>query len=153
MPAVIIGVGNRLRGDDAVGCLVIEALKDCVDAVLFDAESAPENHIEPAVEAHPSRILFIDACDFGGSPGEFRLFGRDELERLALGLVSTHTLPLTMTAQLLEQRTGAGVWLLGVQPARVEFGAGVSRPVARALPGIVRLVREWLSAEPPAGAS
>uniref|UniRef100_A0A7C4GBL5 Hydrogenase 3 maturation endopeptidase HyCI n=1 Tax=candidate division WOR-3 bacterium TaxID=2052148 RepID=A0A7C4GBL5_UNCW3 len=146
---VVIGVGNRLRGDDAVGCSVIDALKGKVAALLFDAESAPENFIEPAVETKPTRILFIDACDFGGKPGEFKLFGREEIGRLALGLVSTHTLPLTLTAELLEQRTGAEVWLLGVQPARLEFGAQMSRQVAKALPAIVEFVRDWLSAAPP----
>lgn len=145
--AVIIGVGNRLRGDDAIGCLTVDALKGRVSVVIFDAETTPENYIEPTVEARPSRILFVDACDFGGMPGEFRLFGQRELERLARGMVSTHTLPLTMTAELLTQRTGAEVWLLGVQPAQVEFGAGMSHSVAEALPGIVRFISEWLGAE------
>jgi len=150
---VIIGVGNRLRGDDAVGCLAVEALRDRVAAVLFDAETTPENFIEPAARANPGRVLFIDACDFGGEPGEFRLFGRAEFERLAMGLVSTHTLPLTLTAELVGQRTGAEVWLLGVQPARLEFGTQVSRPVAAALPGIVRFVCDWVSRGPDAAAA
>ncbi|MEO0085213.1 MAG: hydrogenase 3 maturation endopeptidase HyCI [candidate division WOR-3 bacterium] len=145
--AVVVGVGNRLRGDDAVGCLVVEALKGRTDAALFDAETAPENYIEPVAKLNPARILLIDACDFGGRPGEYRLFGRDEIERLAMGLVSTHALPLTMTAQLLGQRTRADVWLLGVQPERVDFGAGMSRAVAKAMPAIVEFVREWLCPE------
>ncbi|UCG43932.1 MAG: hydrogenase 3 maturation endopeptidase HyCI [candidate division WOR-3 bacterium] len=146
--AVVVGVGNRMKGDDAVGCLVADELtapEKAFQAKVYDAGTAPENYIEPIVELDPDRVLFIDACAFGGEPGEFRLFGREEMDRLAAGLVSTHTLPLSMTAALLGQQTKATIQLLGIQPQSLEFDAGLSEPVSRAMPGIVEFVKVWVA--------
>jgi hydrogenase 3 maturation protease len=154
----VLGVGNRLRGDDAVGPLVIDRLRagrpevpawkseaegDGVP-VLFDCGTAPENFIEPVLKAGARRVLFIDACAFGADAGEFRLFDRAEIDQLAMGLVSTHTLPLTLTVELIAQRSGADVRLLGIQPARIEFGQELSAPVSRGLSRVVEFVRAWL---------
>ncbi len=144
--AVVLGIGNRMRGDDAVGSLVTDQLSGIQGAQVIDAETAPENHIEPIVRLKPERVLIVDACDFGGRPGEFRLFDRNEIGRLAGGIVSTHTLPLSMTVELLEKRVRAEIRLLGVQPARVEFGETLSEPVARALPELAAFIRQWVDA-------
>jgi hydrogenase maturation protease len=89
----------------------------------------------------------IDCCDFGAEAGEFRLFSRKELEELSYGLLSTHTLPLSLTVELLSVETGAAIELLGVQPERIEFGEDVSEPVQRALPAVVEFVRNWAAAK------
>jgi len=143
---VLVGVGNRLRGDDAIGCAVIDELGELEGVKVIDAGNTPENYLEPIARLEPERILIVDACDFGGRPGEFRLFGRDEIERLSYGLLSTHTLPLSLTAEMLARETGADIRLLGVQPARVEFGQDLSVPVAKALPEVVAFVRAWAGA-------
>ena len=143
---VVLGVGNRMRGDDAVGCLVCDELKEFAGAVVFDGELAPENYIIPILDFGPSRVMIVDACDFGGKPGEFRLFSREDIDRLAGGLVSTHTLPLTMTAAMLDQQLDAEIVLLGIQPAAIEFGAGLSEPVSAALPRLVQSIRDWVGA-------
>lgn len=140
--AAIIGVGNRLRGDDAVGPAVIERLGCVEGARTFDAGPVPENYLEPVAELSPGRILFVDACDFRAEPGEFRLFEMPDIERLGAGLVSTHTLPLTVTAQLFAA-AGARVSLLGVQPASLEFDAPLSDAVSSALPAVLAAVRAW----------
>ncbi len=143
-PAAVVGVGNPLRGDDAVGPAVIERLGKLAGARLFDAGPAPENYLGPVGALRPERILFVDACDFRAAPGEFRIFEMPEIERLAAGLVSTHTLPLTMTAQLFAAE-GARVSLLGIQPESLEFGAPLSGPVERALPAVLAAVRAWVA--------
>jgi hydrogenase 3 maturation protease len=154
----VLGVGNRLRGDDAIGPRVIDELREKTAAVLFDCGTAPENFIGPVVEARPERILFIDACAFGAGPGEFRFFDREQIDELAAGLVSTHTLPLSMTVALLGQElratesvlgSAAGpnrpeMALLGVQPRRLEFGEELSAELTAALPLLVRAVCDWV---------
>jgi len=132
--AVVVGVGNRFRGDDAVGPLVIDELAGSDGLELIDAGSAPENYIEPVVRLDPGLLVFVDACDFGGQPGEFREFGRDEIDRLAGGLVSTHTLPLTMTVALLGEQVRSEIVLLGIQPEQLDFNAGLSDRVRAAVP-------------------
>jgi hydrogenase 3 maturation protease len=143
---VVIGVGNRMRGDDAVGCMVIDELAGFDLAATIDAGNAPENYIQPVTQLAPGRVLVVDACDLGARPGEFRLLDRRAIEDLSYGLLSTHTLPLTLTIEMLVQETGAEVQLLGIQPGRIEFGQGLSEEVAQALPAVVRFVRDWSQA-------
>ena len=162
---VVLGVGNRLRGDDAVGCLVCDELKGTVPALpdrglrgqrglspkppdlfVLDCGSAPENYVQPIADRSPERILIIDCCNYGAKPGESRLFSREEVGRLSYGLLSTHTLPLTLTIEMLSLETRAAIELLGIQPERIEFGEDLSEPVQRALPAVVEFVRNWAKA-------
>ena len=92
---------------------------------------------------NPTRILIVDCCNYGAKPGESRLFSREEVDHLSYGLLSTHTLPLTLTIQMLSLETGATIELLGIQPERMEFGEDLSEPIQRALPAVVEFVQHW----------
>ncbi len=140
---VVLGVGNRLRGDDAVGCILCDELAGLAGTHVIDCADTPENYVEPVARLRPRRILVIDCCDFGAEAGEFRLFSRQELEDLSYGLLSTHTLPLSLTVELLSVETGATIELLGIQPERIEFGEEPSERVQSALPAVVEFVRNW----------
>ena len=151
----VLGVGNRLRGDDAVGCIVCDELQKTSSSSLvpgpssipglfiLDCGSTPENYIQPVADRNPTRILVVDCCDYGAKPGEFSLFSREQVDRLSYGLLSTHTLPLTLTIEMLALETGATIELLGIQPERMEFGEDLSEPIRRALPGVVEFVQNW----------
>jgi hydrogenase maturation protease len=113
---------------------------------VIDCADVPENFVEPVAKLAPRRVLVIDCCDFGAEAGEFRLFSRQELEELSYGLLSTHTLPLSLTVELLSVETGATIELLGIQPERIEFGTDLSPSVQAALPALVERVRDWVRA-------
>jgi hydrogenase 3 maturation protease len=151
----ILGVGNRLRGDDAIGCIVCDELQkpgpsslvprpSSVPALyVLDCGSTPENYVQPIADRKPTRILAVDCCHYGAKPGEFRLFSREEIDSLSYGLLSTHTLPLTLTIEMLSMETGATIELLGIQPESIEFGEELSESVQRSLPAVVEFVRNW----------
>lgn len=172
---VILGVGNRLRGDDAIGCIVCDELlgaaepagtdspprhqdteKPFADSALvprpsslipplfvLDAGNTPENFLQPIADRKPTRILIVDCCNFGGEPGEFRLFSREEIEQLSYGLLSTHTLPLNLAVGMLALETMATIELLGIQPEQLEFNTELSAPLRAALPALVQFIRDW----------
>jgi hydrogenase 3 maturation protease len=145
---VVLGVGNRLRGDDAVGCIVCDELQKTgpslvPDLFVLDCGSTPENYIQPVASRNPTRILVIDCCNYGAKPGEFRLFSYEEVSELSYGLLSTHTLPLTLTIEMLSLETHATIELLGIRPERIEFGEDLSEPVRRSLPAVVEFVQSW----------
>lgn len=140
----IVGVGNRDRGDDAVGCVAVDLLAGFGEAALFDAGVAPENTIQSLVRLGPRHILFVDACMLGMQAGEFRIVERVELDSLAGNLTSTHALPLTMTIAMLEMELGpVSISLLAVQPACLDLGGSLSQPVTAALPRVVESCRRW----------
>ncbi len=127
----ILGIGNRLWRDDGVGSVLAERLKAAnPEAPIFDGGMAPENYLEKVAAARPEHILLIDAADFGGEPGEWRLFSGEEL---AFTGVSTHAGSPRMLAAYLEERTGARVELLAIQPADAGEGSELSPKVAAAV--------------------
>jgi hydrogenase 3 maturation protease len=155
---VVLGVGNRLRGDDAVGCIVCDELQKTGFApelnspspvpglFVLDCGNAPENYVQPIADRKPDRILIVDCCDYGAKPGEFRVFDRSDIDRLSYGLMSTHTLPLTLAVELLALETKADVQLLGVQPQQLEFNTDLSPAVRASLSALVQFIRDWARA-------
>ena len=138
--AVLMGIGNRWRGDDAAGPEVIARLAGRAEARCIDAGDAPERHLGEAVEGAPGSVLLVDAVDFGGTPGEVALFG---LEDLPARLGTTHDVPLSVLMEYLRAMSGADVLLLGIQPETTDFG----RRMSAAVDDAVRVVTEMLLAQ------
>lgn len=133
----IVGVGNRLRGDDGFGPFVVELLKGRVRAHLIDAGPSPENFTGVIKSICPSSILILDTIDFGGRPGELAVLNPDELIESP---PSTHSLSLALLARYLKGETGAKVLIVGVQPGRLSLGEGMSDEVREAAFRLSRLI-------------
>ena len=128
----IVGVGQPLRGDDGLGPAVARRLVALADDSLLvvDAGHAPENCLGPIIRFRPDVILLIDAARGGGAPGTLVWLRPDEADGRG---GSTHTLSLAMLAGYLAAESGAAVHILGIEPANVAFGEGLSPAVERAV--------------------
>ncbi len=134
----IICVGNPMRGDDGFGPAVAARLEG--DRV-FDGGAVPED-VLPKVEAlRPASVIFVDAADFGGTPGELRLVLPEEL---AAGNLSTHTASLSLSAEYLARSCGARSALLAAQPGTTRFGSVMTVPMVRAVERAAELLRRVL---------
>lgn len=139
--AVIVGVGNALRGDDGFGPELVAQLSGKSRCVVLDGGEMPEDCGGQILEKHPGKILFADAVAFGGAPGELVLLEPEQLGKKVA--VSTHNLPLVMFIKYLrEQLPAAEIRILGVQPRQIEPGRGLSPEVAKT----VQVLKELLSA-------
>ena len=136
---VILGVGNTLKGDDAAGPLVCERLSGRVSARVIDAATTPENYIGPILEAVPDVLLIVDAVDFGGCPGQIRLYTRDQIHRFAF---STHALSLHLSIDLIHRETILEVRLIGIQAKRMRLGDRLSPAVGGAVETLVSTFME-----------
>jgi hydrogenase maturation protease len=125
----VVGVGNRLRGDDGAGSIVCDRLRGCSLAPVFDAETVPENYLGALIAAAPEIVLFVDAVDHGGAPGHWCIA---PVRELGPRLESTHAPSLQMLARLLES-VGIESWLIGIQPDATLMGTALSPPVAEAV--------------------
>jgi hydrogenase 3 maturation protease len=125
---LIIGIGNPMLGDDGAGPRLIELLQEAGDGALtlIDAGSAPERHFGEVEAALPQSVLLVDAVDFGATPGEIAFFDEESLPARAC---CTHDVSLRLVMQYLRMTTGAKVGLLGIQPAQIAFGAGLTMEV------------------------
>ncbi len=121
----IMGIGNSVRGDDAVGVKIVELLQMKVPnwVKLFDCEEVPENFLTEVEKFKPTHVLMIDAADLGYAPGEAVLL---EPERIAGLTISTHSIPLSILAKAIQNMCGAQVMVLGIQPGRMDFEEGLT---------------------------
>jgi len=122
----VIGIGNRLKGDDAAGPELIDRLTGRSRFHCLDTGVAPENYLEKIVQTAPDTILLVDAMNFGGEAGSCRLFPADQITE---GGLSSHALSLRMTCDYLQQRISARIFILGIQPAQVNMNRPLSEAV------------------------
>ncbi|MEW5939020.1 MAG: hydrogenase maturation protease [Chloroflexota bacterium] len=134
---LILGVGNRMRGDDGLGSRMIARLKGKLDLPMLDAGDVPENFLGPIEDARADLVLVIDAADLRASPGDLALL---ELNQLGGMAVSTHTVNLGLLFKVIPASRRPQVLVLAVQPQSTEFGAGLSREIRSAMDGIESLL-------------
>lgn len=144
MRTVVCGVGNRMRGDDAVGPLVVDELVKSLkmrDVLLLDCGSAPENFTGKIEAFNPDKIVIIDAVDMGKRPGAVRIVEQDKIGGLRL---STHQMPLKMFIEYLMRRVNAEIVFVGVQPRDVGFDRKMSIECKKAVKTAVEAVKKLL---------
>ena len=138
---LILGVGNINKGDDGAGPTLVQQIDGHVSATCIDAGVAPENFLEKIVSENPDTVLIVDATDFGGDPGEARLFDASQVRS---GGLSTHALSLDMADQYLKGRIDTHIHLLGIQPGQTE-SEGLSRPVKDSVQSLAATFLKLLS--------
>lgn len=139
--AVVVGVGNRIKGDDAAGPLVVERLVDRTSAWLVDAGDVPENEVVRIADLDPEVVVVVDAADLGAEAGSLGLI---EGEAFAAGSFSTHNPNLGPFAAFLGAAAACELFAVGIQPRTTAFDAPLSPEVEAAVDAIVEAVADAL---------
>ena len=141
----ILGIGNELKGDDAVGLVIVDHLAEVIDDPLIltlNCQNVPENFTATVKRFQPSCVLLIDAADFGSVPGRVRTFRLDDLENVT---TTTHKASLAVMGKYLRSETGANVVVVGIQPADCRFGIGLSTNVQNVSAAVGDTIRTVLN--------
>jgi hydrogenase 3 maturation protease len=134
---LILGIGNRMRGDDAVGSILAERLAKKLDIPIIDASDVPENYLGPIEASGADLVLVLDAADLGASPGDLSLIEMSQLKEVG---ISTHTANLALLFKVIPQSHRPDAVLVAIQPEQTEAGQGLSRSVDIAMKGLERLL-------------
>ena len=153
----VIGIGNVLTGDDALGPHVVRVVEARyalpADVQVIDA-GTPGYDLTAFLVGLDAAIL-VDAVKAKAEPGELRVYEKaDLLSRKPVLAVSPHE-PGVREALLNADFMGVAppvVRLVGVQPASTETGIGLSPEVRAAIPAAVERVAAELRALGVAGA-
>jgi hydrogenase maturation protease len=147
----LLGIGNVLMGDDALGPYVVKLL-DAGWELPAEVELAelgtPGADLSRHLEGLDAAVV-VDTVRVRGEPGEIRLLDKAQLlSRKPLLPASPHEPGLREALFALEFTGGApsDVRLVGVIPASVELEVGLSPPVRAALPGVLDEVLKQLAA-------
>ena len=145
---IVIGVGNRDRGDDAVGPLVVDRLRSSLPC--FESNGDPATLI--SLFGRDSEVIIVDAMVTGGATGSISSAGLAGVGEIGIdfsGQSSTHgfgvfeALELARALGSLPPR----VTLVGVEASSFEPGYGLSPELEPAIERTVDLILRW-AAEP-----
>lgn len=147
--ACLVGVGNPLRRDDGVGPWIVAALRAAGPAArldLVDAQDVPENFVPAIARGAAPNVVFVDAVAAEGEPGTV-VFGllADMAEAESF---STHKMALSLSGKYLAA-AGKTAYLLGIVPADLEFGEGLTPAVERAAAAVRDAVLGARAPHPP----
>lgn len=134
MRKVLLGLGNPLGRDDAVGLYVARSLR--ASEWLAIPTPTLENVWGKVEKVKPDELVIVDAAEMGLPPGSIR---RLPLQKGAEMVGSTHGLPLPFFLSLVGTKE---VVFIGVQPKEYGMGTGLSPEVRAAVDSLVRFLRE-----------
>ena len=147
---LILGLGNPLLGDEGIGVRVVEELKglDLPDGVAVVEGGTAGLGLVGLMEGY-RRVIIVDAAEMGRPPGRVVRFTPSEARfKTVESLLSPHQIGLgeVLTLAKTLEIAPAEVVIIGVQPVRIEEGAGLSPEVEGAIPQIIRMVLDELDA-------
>ncbi len=147
---LILGLGNPLLGDEGIGVQVVEELKglELPDGVAVVEGGTAGVGLVGLMEGY-QRVIIVDAADLGHPPGHIVRFTPSEAQfKTAETPLSLHQIRLGEVLALAEalEVAPAELIIIGIQPNRVEMGAGLSPEVEGAIPQIIRIIFDELDA-------
>ena len=143
---LILGLGNVLLTDEAVGVAVLRALDTDAaadpDLVLLDGGTLSFTLAGPIGDA--AGLIVVDAAAMGEPPGSVRLFEGAAMDaQLRRHAKSVHEVSLAdlfdiarLTDTLPRHRA-----LIGIEPERIDWGSDLTPVVAAAVPEATAKVR------------
>jgi len=132
---LLLGVGNRARGDDGIGSYLVRRLQKKISIPVIDAGEMPEKSLALIECSGADLVLIVDAADMGVAAGEFSLLELDDLKNMG---VSTHTANLSLLFNIIPKQKRPQGLLIAVQPGSTS-GDVLSTEARNALDGLEQL--------------
>jgi hydrogenase maturation protease len=146
---LVLGLGNPIMGDDGLGLSALERLRrrwKVPPEIRLEDGGTWGMNLLPLLEAE-QRVLFLDAIDAGRPPGSLVILEREDLPRFLAHKLSPHQIDLREVLALAELRgtLPSDLTAIGLQPARVEMGCGLSPEVEAGIEKLLEAVVERLA--------
>jgi hydrogenase maturation protease len=143
----VIGIGQSLRGDDAVG----------LEAIRQWREKFPETASRPEVQIEASELpglalldtlnkvdaaILVDAVQSFTKPGTIHRFNEEELVAFTSDSKSAHGWGVAETLQLRNRLGNAktNIRIVGIEVEQTTIGAGLSKTVEEAIPKVCEVI-------------
>jgi hydrogenase maturation protease len=144
---LVIGVGNALRGDDAVGLVVLERLREALPAVPMREESGEGAALMESWAA-AQQVIIIDATASGAAPGTIhRLDAQAQPIPAEFFHYSTHDFGVAEAIEMARVlgRLPASLIIYGIEGSTFAFGAELTPAVAQAVPEVVQRIQQEIT--------
>ena len=115
MNYLILCIGNRNGGDDAIGPYVADKLEFDKNIAVIDCGTVPENYTSIVKQYKPKQLVIVDAVEMNLTPGEMRIVPKEKIGRMH---ISTHGIPISVLMDYLEKYV-ENIFFIGIQPEKM----------------------------------
>jgi|WetSurSiteA1Bulk_404760.scaffolds.fasta_scaffold02466_6 hydrogenase 3 maturation protease len=130
---LFVGLGNVLHHDDGVGVYMAQGIQENQQIRVIIAEVSLENYIGKINAILPDILILIDSVLFSRRPGYCQLV---PAEKIMDYTTNTHNISMSRIIGFCSAQT----YVLGVEPAVVSFGEGLSSRVKKKADLLVRRI-------------
>jgi hydrogenase maturation protease len=145
----VVGLGNLMRTDDAVGMLALQRLQEEPQlpegVMLIEGGTLGLDLLHPLAEV--THLLALDAIDAGEAPGTVLRFAGDAIADMP-ATKSVHLLGFSdlIGAMALTGDAPEQIVVLGVQPEKIAWGTELTPPAQAALGPLLAAALEQVRA-------
>ena len=143
----VLGIGNPLCRDDGIGIRIIGEMRESgkyPEIAILDGGAAPD--LFSLLDADCGKLIIVDALRGGGRPGDiYRLkLGAENIDDEAPP--SLHGMGILDCLKLMNQlgKNLPSVVIIGIEPAEVSHGLGLSPAIEAVVPDLIKAVDEEL---------
>ena len=148
MKVVVLGVGNTLLTDEAIGVRAVEALQQRYllppEVNVIDGGTAGMELLESLEDL--DKLIIVDCVRVGEPPATVIRRVDDEVPQFFRTRISPHQLGISdvLAALRLRERFPKRLALIGIQPKDLETGIELTPEVAATLPRVLAAIIEEL---------
>ena len=132
---LFVGIGNVLKQDDGVGVYISRKIKETKQILSLTVEVSIENYIGKINSLNPDILVLIDCMEMNSSAGTFKLFSLSQIDDLTF---NTHNISLKRLSEFFRMP----VFILGIQPEKIDFGENISFLVKNVADRIIKQINK-----------
>jgi hydrogenase maturation protease len=133
---LFVGIGNLLKKDDGVGVYISSGIINRCNIEALTVEVSLENYIGKINRIDPDILVLIDCVEMGSVPGTSKLISVSQLDDLTF---NTHNISLKRISEFFKMP----VYLLGIQPEKIDFGENISYLVMEEAEKIINIINSF----------
>lgn len=132
---LFVGIGNLLKMDDGAGVYISSRIKTNNTITALTAEVSIENYIGKINSLNPDILILIDCVDMKATSGTFKLLSLSQIQDMTF---NTHSISLKRLAEFFTMQ----VYILGIQPEKIDFGENLSYLVKNVADQILKKINK-----------
>jgi hydrogenase 3 maturation protease len=129
------GIGNLLKMDDGVGVYITNKINSKGNISSLTVEASLENYIGKINSLNPDILVLIDCMDLKSDAGTFKLLSVNQIQDLTF---NTHNISLRRLSDFFRMP----VYILGIQPEKIDFGENISYLVKNIADKIIKQINK-----------
>jgi hydrogenase 3 maturation protease len=132
---LFVGIGNVLKMDDGIGVYISNRIKNTGYIQALTAEVSIENYIGKINSLNPEILVLIDCADIRSPAGTFKILPIRQIQDITF---NTHNISLKRLSEFFRMP----VYILAIQPEKIDFGENISYLVKAVADGIIKQINK-----------